>query len=54
MKDLAEFGGWKFQEHTVFHYIRIVDEMNNCRSWGDKQKMITICRNYLIDEINRR
>ena len=51
MKDIAEFGGWKFQEHIIWHWIRIIDEMGTCRTWGAKEKLIPMCKNFLINEL---
>ncbi len=50
MYDLAEFGGWKFQEPKFgASWIRIINERGTCMAWGNKQKMINVCKNYLMN-----
>lgn len=46
--NIAEFGGWKFQQNKVSHHVRLLDELDNRRAWGSYDKMIGVCRNFLM------
>lgn len=50
--NIAEFAGWKWQKNKVFGFLRVIDTMDNCKAWGDYQKMVDLCKNFLIQELN--
>lgn len=49
---LAEFGSWRFQQNKIFKQVRLLDPMNNRKAWGAYQKMVNVCRDFLIQNVN--
>ena len=48
-----EYNGWKWQQNKVFKQVRLLDTNNNRRVWGNRNKMIRICRNFLAQEVRK-
>lgn len=53
-RNIAEYNGWKVQEHILLHFVRFLDQLDNCKCWSnDKEKMIGICRQFLVQKLNK-
>lgn len=50
--ELAKFGGWIFQQNKILKQVRLLDPFNNRKAWGPYQKMVNICRDFLIQNVN--
>ncbi len=48
---LATYGGWVFQQNKLTKHVRLLDPMNNRKSWGSYEKMLNICRQFLVQEL---
>lgn len=50
---LGTYGGWVFQQHKLTRHVRLLDPMHNRRAWGSFEKMLNICRQFLVQECKR-
>ena len=51
--DLAEYNGWRWQQNKVFGQVRLLDPLNNRKAWGNYQKVVQKCREFLSNEVKR-
>ena len=51
--DLAEFNGWRWQQNKVFGQVRLLDPLDNRKAWGNYQKVVQKCREFLTNEVRR-
>ncbi|MBO4349719.1 MAG: patatin-like phospholipase family protein [Proteobacteria bacterium] len=51
--DLAEYNGWRWQQNKVFGQVRLLDPLNNRKAWGNYQKVVQKCRDFLANEVRR-
>ena len=52
--NIAEFGSWKFQQNKVSKHVRLLDELDNRRAWGSYDKMVGVCRNFLMQKAAKK
>lgn len=53
-KDIAEYNGWRVQEHSFLHCVRFLDPLDNCKSWStNKDKMIGVCKQFLVQNLKK-
>lgn len=50
---LAEFGGWKWQQNNIFKQVRLLDPNKNRKAWGSYDKIISVCKDFLMQEIRK-
>lgn len=48
--NIAEFGGWKFQQNKITKHVRLLDQLNHRKSWGSYDDMVGICKNFLMQK----
>ncbi|MBO7430237.1 MAG: patatin-like phospholipase family protein [Spirochaetia bacterium] len=49
--DLAEYRGWRFQEHKFMSYVRLLDPTDLRLARGSRQQMIDFCRSILFGQL---
>ena len=52
--NLAMFAGWKFQQNKITHHVRLLDAMDNRRAWGSYDKVINVCKQFLIQKFAKK
>lgn len=52
-RELADFGGWKWQQNNIFKQVRLLDPNKNRRAWGSYDKIISVCKDFLMQEIRK-
>ena len=50
---LADFGGWEWQQNNIFKQVRLLDPNKNRRAWGSYDKIISVCKDFLMQEIRK-
>lgn len=51
--NIAEFGGLKFQQNKLTKHLRLLDSMDNRKAWGNYQKMVDVCKQFLMREAKK-
>ena len=51
---VSAYEGWKWQKSKMFDKARLVDNAGVQRAWGDYQKAVDKCRQFLSDQARRR
>ena len=52
-RELAEFGGWVWQQNNIFKQVRLLDPEKNRKAWGNYDKIISVCKDFLMHEIRK-
>ena len=45
--ELFEFKDWRFQQNTLFKFVRLLDSDDNCIAWGERNQLLKKCRRLL-------